>query len=244
MSPRRCARSTSTTSKDTASRAKRGGEPSPFGPWKTSTGRGPASGPRPARAVCLLGLVEDTFDLEGDRDLLADGDAATGDRAVVADAEVVPVDLAAGREARPGPAEGVRAEAVHLELQRDGPGGAADGELAVEEEVVAVRADAGGPERQRRVRLDLEEVGAADVVVPVGLAGVHRAQVDGGGDAGLQRVRRGDDGPFELVEAAADLAHHHVPDDEGHLGVHGVYRPRPGDVAGNLHGSLGHLSSR
>src|SRR5437899_2142375 len=98
MSPGRCARSTSTTSKDTASRAKRGGEPSPFGPWKTSTGRGPASGPRPARAVCLLGLVEDTFDLEGDRDLLADDDAATGDRAVVADTEVVPVDLAAGRE--------------------------------------------------------------------------------------------------------------------------------------------------
>jgi hypothetical protein len=68
--------------------------------------------------------------------------------------------------------------------------------------------------------------------------------LDGGGDAGLQRVRRGDDGPFELVEAAADLAHHHVPDDEGHLGVHGVDRPRPGDVAGNLHGSLAHISSR
>src|SRR2546429_7025787 len=33
---------------------------------------------------------------------------------------------------RPGAAEGVRAEAVHLELQRDRLGGAADGEIAVE----------------------------------------------------------------------------------------------------------------
>src|SRR5207237_5686451 len=163
--------------------------------------------------------------------------------AVVADAEVVPVDLAAGGEARPGAAEGDRAEAVDLELQGDGPGDAADGELAVEEEVVTVRADAGGAERHRRMRLDLEEVGAADVVVPVGLTGVHRAQVDGGGDAGLQRVRRGDDGPLELVETAAHLAHHHVPDDEGHLGVDGIYGPSPGDVAGNLHGGLGHHSS-
>src|ERR1700749_49259 len=60
----------------------------------------------------------------------------------------------------------------------------------------------------------------------------------------VARVRRGNDGPFELVETAAALAHHHVPDDEGHLGVHGVDRPRPGDVAGNLHGSLAHISSR
>src|SRR6201993_2663199 len=161
-------------------------------------GRGPLTAPGPRWAWSLLGLVEDGLDLEGDRDLLADDDAAAtaGDRAVVADAEVAPVDLAAGGEARPGAAEGVRAEAVHLELQRDGLGGAADGEIAVEEEIVTVRSDAGGAERQMGVRVDLEEVGAADVVVPVGLTGVHRAQLDGGGDAGLERVRRGDDGPF------------------------------------------------
>src|SRR2546429_8241197 len=185
---------------------------------KTNAGRGRRTVPGPRWAWFLPGLAEDALDLDGDRDLLADDDAAggAGDRAVVADAEVVPVDLAAGGKARPDAAEGVRAEAVDLELQRDGPGDAADGELAVEEEVVTVRADAGGAERHRRVRLDLEEVGAADVVVPVGLTGVHRAQVDGGGDAGLQRVRTGDDGPFELFETTADLAHPHVPYDEGH----------------------------
>src|ERR1700745_4159269 len=129
-----------------------------------NAGRGPRTVPGPRWAWSLLGLVEDALDLEGDRDLLADDDAAggAGDRAVVADAEVVPVDLAAGGEARPGAAEGVRAEAVHLELERNGLGGAADGEVAVEEEVVAVRADAGGAERQMGVRLDLEEGGAAE----------------------------------------------------------------------------------
>src|SRR6185437_11562383 len=110
---------------------------------------GPPCGPRPTpgRAAWwrLLGLVQDALGLNGDRDLLADGDTATGDRAVVADPEVVPVDLAAGREARAGPAVGVRAEAVHLELQGDRLGGAADGEVTVEEEVVAVSADTGGP---------------------------------------------------------------------------------------------------
>src|SRR5215469_11160585 len=147
----------------------------PVRPLK-NTGRGRPAVPGPRWAWSLLGLGQDALGLDADRDLLADGDAAAGDRAVVADAEVVPVDLAGSREAAPGAAVGVRAEAVHLELQRDGPGGTADGQLTVEEEVVAVRPDTGGAERHRRVRLDLEEVGAADMVVPVGLTGVHRAQ--------------------------------------------------------------------
>src|SRR5271166_6171594 len=242
--PRRCARSTSTTWPGMAPTGEPGAAGAPVRtrssawaggrPWRSS-------GPR-WRA--LLALVQDALDLESDRDLLADGDAAAGDRAVVADAPVRPVDLGGGGEACPGAAVSVRAEAVDLELQRDRAGGAADGQVAVQEEVVPFGADTSGVEGQRGVRLDLEEVRAADMVVPVGLTGVHRAQVDGGVHARLQRVLGGDDGPFELVETAADFAHHHVPDDEGHLRVHGVYGPRPGDVAGNLHGCLGHHSSR
>src|SRR5580704_11783082 len=260
---RRCARSTSTTWPGTAPTAEPGHAVRSVRPRKRRSGRvsqarpgrpcgpgrqrGPEAGPGgpPAHAGwALLALVQHALDLEGDRDLLADGDAAAGDRAVVADAEVVPVDLAAGGEARPRAAVGVRAEAVDLKLQRDRPGGAADGEVAVEQEIVAVGAHTGGVKGQRGMRLDLEEVRAPDVVVPIRLTGVHRAQVDGSVDARLQRVLGGDDGPFELVEAAADFAHHHVPDDEGHLRVHGVYGPGPGDVAGDLHGCLGHCSSR
>src|SRR5215469_10039847 len=113
----------------------------PVRPLK-NTGRGRPAVPGPRWAWSLLGLGQDALGLDRDRDLLADGDAAAGDRAVVADAEVVPVDLAAGREATPGAAVSVRAEAVHLELQRDRLGDAADGEVTVEKEVVAVRADA------------------------------------------------------------------------------------------------------
>src|ERR1700744_2963058 len=172
------------------------------------------------------------------------GHAAAGEGPVVADAPVVPVDLGGGGEARAGAAVGVRAEPVDLELQRDRLGRAADREVAVGQEVAAVRPHAGGGEGHGPVRLNLKKVRAVDVVVAVRLAGVHRAQVYSGGEGGVQRVRGGDDGALELVETATDLAHHHVPDDERHLGVHRVNSPRPGDVAGNLHGCLGHHSSR
>src|SRR6266571_3526250 len=207
-------------------------------PWSTDTcpnASPPGKCCLPNALSVLLVLGEDALGFDVDRDLLADGDAAAGDRAVVADTEVVPVDLAGGGEACPGAAEGVRTEAVHLKLQGDEPGDTADRELAVKQEVVPVGADIGGAERHRRVRLDLEEVGAADVVVSVRLAGIHRAQVNGGSDAGLQRIRRGHDSPLEIVEAATDLAHHHVPDDERHFRVHGVDGPGPRDIPRNLY---------
>src|ERR1700691_2714260 len=198
----------------------------------------------PRVRVALLRLVEHAFDLQGDRDLLADSHAAAGNRAVVADAPVIPVDLGGGGEARAGAAVGVGSEAVDLKLQRDRLGGAADGEVTVEQEVAAVATDAGGVEGHRGVGLDFEEVGTADVIVAVRRAGVHRAEVDGGVDAGQQGVFGGDDGPLELVETAADLAHHHVPDDERHLRVHGVDGPGAGDVAGDYHRGLCHHASR
>src|SRR5271157_49097 len=198
--PRRSARSTSTTWPGTATRAEPGHAVRSVRPKKSSRRvsparpgrscgpgrqRGPEAGPSgpPAHAGrALLTLVQHALDLEGDRDLLAHGDAAAGDRAVVADAEVVPVDLAGGGEARPRAAVGVRAEAVDLKLQRDRPGGAADGEVAFEQEIVAVGTHTGGVEGQRGVRLDLEEVRTPDVIVPVRLTGVHRTQVDGSVD--------------------------------------------------------------
>jgi len=52
--------------------------------------------------------------------------------------KIVAVDLAAGGEARSGAAVRVWAEAVHLEDQRYRLGHAADGEVAVDDEVVPV----------------------------------------------------------------------------------------------------------
>src|SRR5580700_689866 len=106
--------------------------------------KGPATtGTSQLDLFARVALVEDALDLDADRDLLADDDAAAGDRAVVADAEVVPVDLAGGGEARPRAAVGVRAEAVDLKLQRDRPGRAMDGEVAVQQEIVSVGAHTG-----------------------------------------------------------------------------------------------------
>jgi hypothetical protein len=78
------------------------------------------------------------------------------------------------------------------------------------------------------------------------LAGVDRGEVNLGGDRGLQGVFGRDDGAIELVEAAAHLADHHVPDNERDLGVDRVDRPRAGDVAGYLHAhraSMGKVAS-
>ena len=110
---------------------------------------------------------------------------APGIGAVVADVPVVPVDLGGGREAGAGAAVRVGAEAVQLEAERHRPGNAVEGEVTVEQEVAAVGADAGGAEGHRGVLLDVEEVLAADVVVPGLVPGVHRAEVDGGGDGRL-----------------------------------------------------------
>src|ERR1019366_4408649 len=87
------------------------------------------------------------------------------DREVEADAEVVAVDLGAGGEAGARAPETVRPEAVELEAQRDLPGHAAQGELAVDDEVAvrgshARRAVGGGG-----VGLGVEDVARADVIV-------------------------------------------------------------------------------
>src|SRR5215467_309367 len=84
-------------------------------------------------------LVEDGLGLDVDGDLVADHDAAALDGRVPADAEVVPVDDAGGGEARPRAAPRVGGEAAQLDLEGERLGDAADGQLAVDLEVVAVR---------------------------------------------------------------------------------------------------------
>ena len=128
-----------------------------------------------------------------------------GDRAVEGDAVVHPVDHRGRREARAGAAVGVRAEAGDLKVERDRPGDALEGEVALKDEAFLAALEGGGREGHRRVLLDLEEVGAADVRVALLLAGVDRGQVNRGRDRRGQWVFGGDDRALELVEAAAHL---------------------------------------
>src|SRR5205814_2207118 len=123
--------------------------------------------------------------------------------------EIAALDLTDGGEAGTRPAVGILAEATELESQRHRLRHALERELAVEEVVVAVVPDAGGAEGHHLVGIDVEEVGAADVVVTIRVAGVDRAEVDLGGHARLERVLSGDDVAAEGAELASHLAHHH-----------------------------------
>src|SRR6266566_7084656 len=193
--------------------------PNSVRPW-----RPPTEGSR----TWLL-LVEYCLGLDVDGDLVADDDAAALDRGVPADPEVVPVDDGGRAEAQASATPRVVPETADLDLQGDRLGDAADREVAVDQEVIAVRPDAGRPERQLGVGLDLEEVAAPQVVVALLRAGRDGRQLDLGLGVGVERVRRGLDGARELLELAANLGHHQVPCHEADLGVGRV--EVPGSVA-------------
>src|SRR3954462_4255430 len=187
------------------------------------------------------GVAENGLDLELDGDLVTDDDAAAVHRHLDVDAELVAVDLRLGGEAGARAAVGVRAEAVELEVQDDGPRDALDGQLALDGPVGAVGLHRGGPEDHGRVVLDVEEVSRADVRVTLLLTGVDGAELDAGLDRGVGRVLGGDDLALEVAEVAADLADHHVADGEADGRVRRVDLPGADDVAGDLDGgAAGH----
>src|SRR6266540_279552 len=180
-----------------------------------------------------LGLGEDGLDLDEDLDLVADDHTAAIHGDVGGDAEVLAVDLGGGGEAGAGEAVDVQGEG-HL------PGDAVEGQFAVDVVAVLAVADAGGAVGHGGVGVGLEEVGRAQVVVALGVVGVDGAEVDGGGDGGVEWVGCQAQLAFEAGEVAADLADHHVADGEGDVGVDGVDRPGSGDVAGDLDGGGRH----
>src|SRR4051812_28208771 len=145
-------------------------DPSRMPTWIYATSRGAA------RDVAGS-AVEHGLDLELDRDLVADDHAAGLHRGVEVHAEVGPADDAGGGEAVADPAEGVGPEAVDLEREGHALGDALEGDLAVEHVVVAVDPHAGRAVGHGGVLVGLEEVGRADVVVTVDVAGVDRRQV-------------------------------------------------------------------
>src|SRR6266699_745884 len=161
---------------------------------------------RGAAAPALLRLQRG-LDLDDELDLLAHHDAAGRQRHVGGDAPVCAVDLADGRQAGPGAAVGVRAEAVHLDGQLHRSGDALDGQLAV---------------------------GDDDLAVPLLVPRVERGHGDGGGSRRLQRVVCGDDLALDLGEVPADLADHKVAGHEPDVRVDRVDVPGARDVAGDL----------
>ena len=115
------------------------------------------------------------------------------------------------------------ADAADLEVERDRLGDAADRQVAVELELVAVGLDARRAGTSSWGGLDVEEVVRPQVVV----AGRRRwcrprpsprwrRHVD------CRRVVGGDDARGEVGEPPADLGDHHVADDEADVAVAGI----------------------
>src|SRR5690606_16313155 len=142
------------------------------------------------------------------------------ERLVPGEAEVLAVDLGLGREAEDVLAPRVGGGAAELDVEGDLLGHVPDGEVTDDLELVAgVLGDPLAPEGDLRELVGREEVVAPEVSVAVGDPGVDARGLDDGLDAGLERVLGDDDLALELAEVPADLAHHHVPDDEADPGV-------------------------
>ena len=130
-------------------------------------------------------------------------------------------------------------DAVELEIQGDRLGHPLEGEVTVEDVVVAALPHPGRSERRHRVVLDVEEVRGLDVLVALVVARVDGVDGDlgahGGGTVGADR-----NGAAERFELAADLAHHEVAYGEADGGMHRVDGPGAGGqcCGGGGHGCL------
>src|SRR5262245_7802645 len=162
--------------------------------------------PVAGRSVLLDGL-----DLEVELGLLADEHAAGLEGHVPGETEVLPVHLGRRREAGPAAAPGIGRPPEVLDVERDGPGYAVHGEVTLEAEPTrTLPLHPGAPEGDLRVALDVEEVGRAQVPVPLLVAGLHAGRVDVHFDPRAQRVLGDVDVARDTVELAPYLAHHQV----------------------------------
>ena len=105
-----------------------------------------------------------------------------------------------------------RVTPLHGELALDGPAALAGGP------------DGAGAVLEGRERLDVEEVGRAQVPVPGVVTGVDGGGLDRDLDGRVERVLPDHDGALDLAEAALGAGHHDVADAEADVGVGGVDR--------------------
>src|SRR5256885_189841 len=120
------------------------------------------------------GLGRDGLDGQLDAGGLADEEAAGLESHVPGEPEVLAVDLGRGAEADALVAHGGDAATVEVDLEGDGLGGAVHGQIADNlPGVVPQRLHARRREADRRVPLDIEEVGAREVRVTVAVSRAH-----------------------------------------------------------------------
>src|SRR5690606_30931163 len=138
-------------------------------------------GPFVRRGLCL----ERELQVHVDGDLVAERQASGLEGGVPVDAEVRTVDLRRRRSARLRLTVAVGRDSAELGRQGDGLRHAAERELAVDEQVVTLGADARRAERHLRELVGGEEVARAEVLVARLLTGVDARDLDRGLDRGV-----------------------------------------------------------
>src|SRR5688500_1273939 len=117
-------------------------------------------------------------------DLVADEEAACLERRVPAETEILAVQRQLSLEHELGVAPRILRCAKEARGQYHATGDAPDGEIAAYViDVAATRCDRRARERQRRVSADVEEIGAAKVLVAISLGGVDGVGLDRDVDA-------------------------------------------------------------
>src|SRR5207245_9424209 len=121
----------------------------------------------------------DGLDGQFDTDALADEEPAGLERHVPGEPEVLAVDVGGGAEPDTLVAHGGAPAAVEVDLQGDGPAGAAHAQVAHElPGVVAQWPHRGRSEGDRGVVLDVEEVPALEVGIPVVVSTAQAGHAD------------------------------------------------------------------
>src|SRR5439155_20003528 len=136
------------------------------------------------------------------------------------EAEVLAVDLGGRAEAGGLVAHAAGAASVEVDLQGDGHGRAAHGQIAHELPGVAAQWLHGGRcEGDRRVVLHVEEVCALEVGITVVVSRAQADHADLHFDVRLLRLLGDRDPAAHVAEPAADLGDHEMAADELHEGV-------------------------
>src|SRR5690606_15143916 len=177
-----------------------------------------------SQAVGVRSVLLDGSDLELEGHLLGHEHATRFESGVPAHVPVLAIDRGGAFESHPGVAPRVDGGTQILDIELNGLGDTSNGQVTLDpvDGFVVRRLDRSRDELDRRVLLHGEEIVAAEVVVPILVAGVDRGRLDGHPATAVGGVLSVElQGAFELVEVASYLGNHGVAGHEAETAVAG-----------------------
>src|SRR4051794_14591156 len=180
----------------------------------------------PSNLIRLCLGRADQLELDRDRDVVGERVAAGRDRGVPVDAVGRAVDDGLELDGDAVLAVEVLRRAGDRAGGLDGLGDAAHGQLALDDQLLAVLLEVRGGEGDLRVTLRVEEVRALEVALELIDGDLDGVDLDGARERRLAGLVG--QGGGQLVEVTAEGGQAGVLDGEGRLGVDGVQLPRAG----------------